>query len=233
VASAVSIPETGTLDVLEAHSAAAPRSDILAPENALEKRKGGGGKGGGSSGGTSGGKSGTGSGGSGGGTGAPRSFGGGKTYGGGATTTYKSGGKTPNGLLAGALLLPAAALVLFPGLWLYSVYPYSLNPYRFYNESSRLNQSMPVTCLCQEYTPCGCDNSDDDTTVRELVGTGEYSKLNKSLITVSDVNGTQTLVINGSLPNGTDSGSAAPGLYVSRWSGYGVMAVIVISMVLL
>lgn len=47
-----------------------------------------------------------------------------------------------------------------------------------------------------------------------MVGNGSYDALNKSLVTVARVNGTDTLVINGVLPNGTTasggSDSAAP-----------------------
>jgi phage baseplate assembly protein gpV len=49
---ASALPESNALDLLEAHGASVPRSEILSPEHALEKRKGGGGKGGGGSGGS-------------------------------------------------------------------------------------------------------------------------------------------------------------------------------------
>ena len=52
----------------------------------------------------------------------------------------------------------------------------------------------------------------------ELVGNGSYAALDKNLVTVSMVNGTRTLVLDGTLDNGTDteggaaatSGSQAP-----------------------
>lgn len=153
-----------------------------------------------------------------------------------------------------------------PGLWLYSVYPYHFgNPvsvlsasrlqlllmiyqYRFYNRTDTnqtnpngTNTTLPVTCLCQEYSPCGCDENDNSTYIQDLVGNGSYAALNKSLVTVSDVNGTRNLVLNGTLPNGTtapggtddDDTSAALSLQVSKYAGYWVMASIVVSGVMM
>jgi len=194
------------------------------------------------------------------GSGAARSFGGGKYYAGGASTPYKAGGRTPGkGLLAGALILPATLLFIMPGLWLYSVYPYHYNnPYRFYNQSATnddnnnnnnngkrelwtrqtqgRNESLPVMCLCQEYNVCGCEENDNDQSyLDELIGNGSYAALNKTLVTVSDVNGTKTLVLNGTLPNGTtapggtDDDSAAVNLRVSKYAGYYVVGVMVLA----
>lgn len=137
------------------------------------------------------------------GSGAPRSYGGGRYYGGGATAPYTSGGKTPKGL-APVALLGVGALAFFPGLWLYGAYsyPYS-NPYRFYNQTAQQNQTRAVDCLCQQYSVCGCDDNDDTTYLDGLVGNGSSSALNQTLVRVANVNGTDTLFINGTLPNGT------------------------------
>lgn len=199
------------------------------------------------------------------GSGAPRAYGGGY-YGGGAAVPYTAGSRTPRGLVAAPLLLGAGALAIMPGLWLYSVYPYHFgNPvsvlsasrlqlllmiyqYRFYNRTDTnqtnpngTNTTLPVTCLCQEYSPCGCDENDNSTYIQDLVGNGSYAALNKSLVTVSDVNGTRNLVLNGTLPNGTtapggtddDDTSAALSLQVSKYAGYWVMASIVVSGVMM
>lgn len=237
------------------HALSVRSADILSPAHALERRKGGGGRGGGGGGSSSGGRSGS----SGGtssrtgatsnvggatsrGSGPSRSFAGGGFYGGGASVPYSAGKKSHRGLVPGALLGGAALLLIMPGLWLYSVYPYHFtNPYRFVNESltnatfpNGTNVSLPVTCLCQEYQVCGCDENDDQNYIRELVGNGSYAALNKSLVTVSDVNGTQTLVLNGSLPNGTtapggsDDDSAAVMLGLGKYGGYWVMGLIVV-----
>jgi hypothetical protein len=126
-----------------------------------------------------------------------------------------------------------------PGLWLYSVYPYHFNnPYRFYNQSMQnatnpngTNMSLPVTCLCQEYSDCGCDENDDQGYLKELVGNGSYAALNKSLVTVADINKTRTLVLNGTLENGTDADSAArvltPSTVGGKFWGYWVAGLIV------
>jgi hypothetical protein len=161
---------------------------------------------------------------------------------------YAAGSRTPKGLIAAPLLLGAGLLAIMPGLWLYSVYPYHYNnPYRFYNQSDTnqtnpngTNTTLPVTCLCQEYNPCGCDENDNQQYINDLVGNGSYAALNKSLVTVSDVNGTRNLVLNGTLPNGTtapggtdDGESAAMALNVGKYAGYWVMATIVLSGVML
>jgi len=274
---AASIPETNNaLHVVEARRVVPP-SELFSPDNTLERRKGGGGRGGSSGGGGSGGRTGGSSGSGGGrtsgssnlggatrsGSGTTRSFGGGKYYAGGAATPYTAGGRTPGkGLLAGTLILPATMLLIMPGLWLYSVYPYHYNnPYRFYNQSATnndnndnnndrrelwtrqtqgRNESLPVMCLCQEYSVCGCEENDDDQSyLDELVGNGSYAALNKTLVTVSDVNGTKTLVLNGTLPNGTtapggtDDDSAAVNLKVGKYTGYYAVGVMVLAGVFL
>ncbi|KAH9880562.1 hypothetical protein IAQ61_000855 [Plenodomus lingam] len=167
------------------------------------------------------------------GSGPARSFGSGRYYGGGAAVPYSAGARTPRGLVAGALIAPLVLVSLMPGLWLYNCYPYYYNnPYRFYNASAndnddddnntnkrRLiirqttqqptgqNQSLPVLCLCQESFVCSCDENEDQQYLADLIGNGSYAALNKSLATVSDINGTRTLVLNGTLPKGT----TAPG----------------------
>jgi len=258
---AASLKEESASHVL---SAGTQRSEILSPDHVLERRKGGGGKGGGGGGG-GGGKSGGGGGtgrtspssNSGGstrqGSGPTRSYGGGGYYGGGASTPYKSGGKTPNGLFPGVLIGSAAALVIFPGIWLYSAYPYYYShPYHFYNSSFQnatqqgLNETLPVVCLCEENSVCGCDENNDQSYLNDLVGNGSYAALNKTLVTVSEVNDTLTraLVLNGTLPNGTtapggtdDDESAAArlasALPFGRFTGYYAMGAIALYAVVL
>lgn len=256
---AASIPDAGALSILSEHADNTPRSsDILAPEHTLERRKGGGGRGGGG-GGSSSSSSGGGSSSSGGGrtssnsmsggatrlgSGPTRSYGGGGYYGGGAAVPYSAGSRTPKGLIAGALIGPLVILAIMPGLWLYSVYPYYYNnPYRFWNQTDTnqnnpngTNTTLPVMCLCQEFNPCGCDENDNQQYVNDLIGNGSYAALNKSLVTVSDVNGTRTLVLNGTLPNGTTApggqDSAAVSILAGKYSGYWVMGLIVLYTVL-
>ncbi|KAF2853367.1 hypothetical protein T440DRAFT_303509 [Plenodomus tracheiphilus IPT5] len=245
-----------------------PAAEIVSPDHTLERRKGGGGRGGGSSGGggssrtsstsTAGGATRAGS-------GPARSFSGGRYYSGGAAVPYKSGSRTPRGLIAGALIAPLVLLSIMPGLWLYNSYPYYYNnPYRFYNQSANnddndnnnnndrrelwnrqtqtggKNESLPVMCLCQENSVCGCDENDDQQYLNDLIGNGSYAALNKTLVTVSDVNGTKTLVLNGTLPPGTtapggtdDDEGAAIKVAMAKYTGYWAMALIVVYGVLL
>jgi len=199
--------------------------------NNLIKRKGGGGGGkGGGGGGGGGGKTGGGgtSGGGGSGSGS-RSSGGGSSssaprvspsysgsggtryFGGGATSAYSSGSRSGRGLTPYALLPVAALGGLWAGSWLYGgAYAYRYpNSYTFHNGSSNTNQTEPVVCLCQQYEECGCDDNGDQTWLNSVIGDGDPSKFNQTLVKVADVNGTQTILINGTLPNGTSSTSGA------------------------
>jgi hypothetical protein len=138
------------------------------------------------------------------------SYSGGRFYGGGASTPYRSGRTSPSGIVP--IFFAAGFLAFWPGLWLYGAhyYPYS-NPYRFYNESSQNNETKPVSCACSTAGDCGCDENDDTQYMNDLIGNGSYDALNKTLVTVADVNGTSTILVNGTLPPGTadTEGSAA------------------------
>ncbi|KAL2864879.1 uncharacterized protein BJX67DRAFT_383297 [Aspergillus lucknowensis] len=199
----------------------------------LEKRRGGGGGGRGGGGG-----SGGGGGGRGGSSGSSRpgstgskpspTYGrGGAFYSGGSTTPYRAGSRSPRGLAP--FFLPAAALAFFPGVWLYGayVYPYPHN-YNYVNDTSLRNESIPVTCLCERYVECGCEDNNNSTYYESLFN-GTQPK-NTSIVRVTDVNGTQTIAINGTLPNGTlaaaSDDSAATAVDLMHASGYWVMAVV-------
>lgn len=97
---------------------------------------------------------------------------------------------------------------------------------------------LPVTCLCQQYNACGCDDNGNTTYLDTIVGDG--TNLNSSLVHIGPVNGTQTIVLNGTLPNGTDttqdpSSSSSSGVVNSQrvlevsgiWTIGGVVAVTV------
>lgn len=145
---------------------------------------------------------------------------------------YKSGAQSPSGirplLLGAGVGAGLGALAFWPGLWLHPVYmyPYS-QPYSYHNTSSDRNESKPVLCACDETVECGCDDNSNTTYLGELVGNGSYDGLNKTLVTVADVNGTSTILINGTLPNGTtaaggtDDPNAGAGLrallYAAGW----------------
>ncbi|KAI6784620.1 uncharacterized protein J7T54_006665 [Emericellopsis cladophorae] len=135
-------------------------------------------------------------------------FGGGRYYGGGSTVPYSSGARTPSGLgsrgpLRGSALafLPAAALLpLGVGLWMYGPYNYH---HRYYNSTSEQDEEREIICHCEERMVCMCDDIDDEEFWDDLIGDGDYDKLNKTLVDVRDVNGTTTITVNGTLPNGT------------------------------
>lgn len=202
-------------------------------------RGGGGGSSGGSKSGSGGSKSGSGSSGSGsssgskntgskstgggrtsGGTGPQPSYLGGKYYGGGASTPYSSGGRSPSGI--SPVFLGAGALAFWPGIWLYGAhtYPYGHHRngdddgywYEYHNVTTDDDERREVICACSNYSECSCDKSDEaDDYLDELVGNGSYAALNKTLINVAKVNGTMTLLINGTLPNGTTAAESAAG----------------------
>jgi len=162
------------------------------------------------------------------GSGPQPNYGGGRYYGGGATSPYASGARSPLGIAP--IFLGVGLLSLYPGLWLYGAYNYPYNhPYTFYNRTATnssdsatqtrdideevmmmirqaaegFNQTKPVTCLCAAYAECGCDDNGNTTFLDNLIGDGTYSNLNLSIVNVADINGTSTIILNGTLPNGT------------------------------
>ena len=166
------------------------------------------------------------------------SYGGGRYYGGGATTAYKSGGRSPLGLAPYAIGI--GALGIFPGIWLAGAYAYNFNhPYYFHNATNttnpRNNESLPVTCLCQQYQACGCDDNGNTTYIDDLLGNGSTAAQNSTLVHVGNVNGTKTVVLNGTLPNGTDdsdsSTSGALRQSVVEMSGFWVVGAVVLATV--
>jgi hypothetical protein len=138
------------------------------------------------------------------GTGPRPAYGGGAYYGGGASVPYSAGARSPLGITP--LLLGVGLLGFWGGslLWPHGAYfyPYS-HPYGFYNQSSGRNETKPVQCACDPTEECSCDDNNNATYMNSIIGDGSYSGLNKSLVTVGDVNGTSTILINGTLPNGT------------------------------
>ncbi|OWP02450.1 hypothetical protein B2J93_4787 [Marssonina coronariae] len=173
------------------------------------------------------------------GSGVRPNYGGGRYYGGGATTPYTAGARSPLGIAP--VFLGVGLLSIYPGLWLYGAYSYPYgNPYSFHNRTGRqnntsiatrdvhvgaleirqddggVNETKPVTCLCAAYSVCGCDDNNNSTFLDSIIGDGTYSALNHSLVTVADVNGTSTILLNGTLPNGT---TAAGGTEDAETSG--------------
>jgi hypothetical protein len=129
------------------------------------------------------------------GSGVRPSYGGGAYYGGGARQPYNSGGRSPGGI--NPVFLGVGALAFFPGIWLYGAYMYPYgHPYTYHNTTSNRNETHPVQCYCGEYQECGCDNNTDSSYLNSVANNNTVSR-------VVNVNGTDTLVVNGTLPNGT------------------------------
>ncbi|KAG4255218.1 hypothetical protein FPRO04_03751 [Fusarium proliferatum] len=136
------------------------------------------------------------------GVGPQPSFAGGRYYPGGSSKPYKSGVSSPGRIAPFAL--GGAALAFWPGLWLYGayMYPYS-HPYHYHNDTSDEDEERDVLCGCSRYEYCACDDNNSTQYFDELIGNGSYDALNKSIVNVAEVNGTMTILINGTLPNDT------------------------------
>ncbi|KAI0149869.1 hypothetical protein F4776DRAFT_603609 [Hypoxylon sp. NC0597] len=217
---AVAIPDTEdvALDTRSPESQSEPQySERSTTSEELWKRKGGGGSGGrggsgGSSGGSSGGR-GSSSSNTGGstttGSGVRPGYGGGTYYGGGARQPYKAGSTSPSGIVPFVLGGAALGYLGFVGAtWAYGayVYPYR-HPYWYYNTTNQRNETKPVTCLCDYYETCGCDDNGNQTYFNSVIGDGSYANLNRSLVTVAENDTTHesTIYLRGTLPNGTTS----------------------------
>ncbi|KAI9835462.1 MAG: hypothetical protein M1819_002380 [Sarea resinae] len=180
------------------------------------------------------------------GSGVRPSYGGGHYYAGGAAVPYTSGRRSPLGLAP--FLIPIAGLAYFAGPWHYPVYAYHYShPSTYHNASAapahttatnitNANSTMPVLCLCQQYCECGCDDNANSTYIESIIGNGNPSQFNQSLVRLSVVNGTETLIVNGTLANGTTAAggtasSAGVKGAVLRYAGFVAVAVTVICMV--
>jgi hypothetical protein len=256
-----SIPQPVSADLIARESTAeALTPAILDPRSwsTLIKRKGGGGgrSSGGSSSSSGGSRSGSSSSGSSGSSsrsstsgGATRSGSGarpayGAYYGGGAKVPYTAGGRSPTRGVSPAFL-PIAAFAFFPGLWLYgSLYAYPFSTPYYYRNANNQNQTIEITCLCQENSVCGCDDNGNTTYVQQVIGDGTDQPKNSSLVVVLPplANGTQRAYINGTLPNGTTAAdpnaedvgitSSAVKAIMTNYSGYWLMAATVAATVL-
>ncbi|KAL8816536.1 MAG: hypothetical protein Q9223_004471 [Gallowayella weberi] len=146
------------------------------------------------------------------------SYGGGKYFGGGSTRPYSAGSKSPRAGILPLTIGVAAAAFIFPGIWLYGAYNYPYgHGYSYRNRTRRANNTdgriqrrqdqnvtLPITCLCAKYSACGCDDNEDTEYLDSIIGDG--TNLNESLVHIGpDEKGVQTIVLNGTLPNATDS----------------------------
>ena len=119
--------------------------------------------------------------------------------------------------------MPATALAFFGGIWLYGAYAYPYNyHYQYVDQTSHHNASMPVFCLCEKYAECSCDENSDRSYYESIFNGTQPA--NSSVAKIVEVNGTETIYINGTLPNGTTvadssapSGGARAGVQISGY----------------
>lgn len=152
---------------------------------------------------------------------------------------YRAGAVSTLGI-APLFFVGAASLAFWPGIWYHPVYLYPYgNSWTFHNETTNANETKPVKCGCDAYQECGCDDNNSTDYVNSVLGTGAYSQLNQSLVTVATVNGTDTILLNGTLPNGTtasggtESASAGVGMRrLAEMAGWWPAAATVLAIVL-
>lgn len=99
------------------------------------------------------------------------------------------------------------------------LYPYH-RPYYFHNSSSQRDENLPVYCVCDKGYECGCDDTNANDTLKELVGDGRLSSLNSSVVRVGTYEGHKAILINGTLPNGTTTSGAEGMRHLSEAIGY-------------
>lgn len=151
----------------------------------------------------------------------PRTYGSGAYYGGGAATPYRAGGRSPGGIVpfvflgAGIGFLGAGAYHYPYG---YQYYPYDTN-WTYHNNSANENQTRPVSCYCNRYEDCACDDNNNQEYKDTIAN-------NATIARVADVNGTDTLLINGTLPN--DTAVAQENVAAGLRSGVGQMGGLVL-----
>lgn len=149
----------------------------------------------------------------------------------GGTTPYSPGRRTPTGLTP--FLLSGAALAFLPGVMLYGayVYPYS-DHYNYVDDDSHKDKSLPVVCYCEKYMDCSCD----DSSKSYQSDFRNHQPMNTSTVQVVNVNGTEKIYVNGTVPNGTSTASSGAstltvGQSMAQNTGYWAMVAVVIGAV--
>ncbi|XTI83855.1 hypothetical protein V2W45_1465048 [Cenococcum geophilum] len=115
--------------------------------------------------------------------------------------------------------------VTYPYIYLYIFINKTVINTTFLNS---INQTLSVNCLCQRYSIYGCDNNSDNIYLYNLVRNSNYAALNKTLVTISIINRTRIIAINGTLPNGTIT-SGGLDLLALNWWVIGAITVYLIS----
>ena len=132
---------------------------------------------------------------------------------GGSIVSYRSGQNSPGGIRPFLVPTAAGAAAIFPGTWGAGVYVYSYNLDEDNLEETELDSDfiddlddpVPVRCLCEEFLECSCEEENDEDYLQFLIDDDDVEDLDEEIVTFNTVNGTMTLVINGTLPNATES----------------------------
>lgn len=126
-------------------------------------------------------------------------------------------------------MIPLAGLGILGGLFAFGAFSYNYNHDYIYPNGTHL----PVTCLCAQYSECGCDDNGNQTFIQDIVNNGTNVPTNSSGVTIANVNGTERAFINGTLPNGTTAGGGTSGATqtILNYGGFWVMAVTVLAIV--
>lgn len=127
--------------------------------------------------------------------------------------SYRSGQNSPSGIRPFRVPTAAGAAAIFPGTWGAGVYVYSYNLDEDDLEETGLDGSflddlddpVPVRCLCEEFLECSCEEENDEDYLQFLIDDSDVEDLDEEIVAFNTVNGTMTLVINGTQPNGTES----------------------------
>lgn len=98
---------------------------------------------------------------------------------------------------------------------------------------------MDITCLCQQYSACGCEDNKNSTYIDSLFNDTDSNGLpkNSSTVVVATVKGTEGIYVNGTLPNGTtapDPSLAEDGAISGKHAklgGYGIAVAVAVAMV--
>ncbi|KAH8743772.1 hypothetical protein F5883DRAFT_662996, partial [Diaporthe sp. PMI_573] len=138
------------------------------------------------------------------GSGVAPAYGNGRFYSGGTTVPYRAGSRSTGGVVLFMMAGGLQAIAFWPGVWYHLPYLYPHEqPWNYHNQTSDRDEIKPVMCGCAPYQVCGCDDNADQAYIYSIISNGNYGSLNHSIVCLGDVNGTETILINGTLPNGT------------------------------
>ena len=130
---------------------------------------------------------------------------------GGSIVSYRSGQNSPSGIQP-SRVTAAGAAAIFPGTWGAGVYVYSYTLDEDDLDETELDgdflddldDPVPVRCLCEEFLECSCEEENDEDYLQFLIDDDDVDDLDEEVVAFNTVDGTTTLVINGTMPNATE-----------------------------